>query len=100
MANIIAYTRKELEKGNTLIDKKGNFTSEEKVTTKLRKAYIDGLKNGSVAFDTNFNDYASNEIDQCYIKTSDFLAGLEQDNGFELDCMPVACEETKESIVQ
>lgn len=67
MANIIAYIRKEVEKGNTLMDKKGNFINPEKLENKMRKSYVAGLNNGSVSFEKPFAEYQQNEIEKTYI---------------------------------
>lgn len=58
--------RKEIEKGNTLIDTKGNFVPEQKVDALLQKSYIAGLKDGSININTPFDNYKENEIAKCY----------------------------------
>ena len=103
MANIIAYIRKEAEKGNTLMDAKGNFINPEKLENSMRKSYLAGLKNGSISFDKPFAEYQNNEIEKTYIPTSivaDHIAWYIDPNvsadKMSDDCMP----EPTESIAQ
>lgn len=67
MANIISYIRKEAEKGNTLMDNKGNFINPEKLENSMRKSYLAGLKNGSISFEKPFAEYQQNEIEKTFI---------------------------------
>ena len=75
MANIIAYIRKEAEKGNTLMDKKGNFVNPEKLENSMRKSYVAGLKDGSISFEKPFAEYQQEEIEKLYIPVSAFELG-------------------------
>lgn len=67
MANIITIIRKEAEKGNTLMDTKGNFINPQKLENTMRKSYLAGLKNGSVSF----ADYQREAIKKSFVNTKE-----------------------------
>ena len=97
MANIIAYIRKEQEKGNTLIDKQGNFLPEEKVNAKLKKSYLDGLKKGEIDFSKPFDSYCADEKESSYVNANEIIAKIEESLGITeppLD-MPEPVQESK-----
>ena len=102
MANIIAYIRKEQEKGNSLIDTMGNFLPEEKVNTKLKKSFIDGLKNGEIDFSKSFDDYCAEEKESCYTSIEWLLAKIEESIGMGdgdiSEDMQEPVEETTEEV--
>ena len=77
MANIMQMISKEVEKGNVLLDKKGNFLPTEKVEATLKKAYLTGLKDGSVSFEKSFEDFKNAEIEKGYLPTSAVVRTLE-----------------------
>lgn len=97
MANIIAIIRKEAEKGNTLMDKKGNLINPAKLENTLRKSYLAGLKNGSVSFETSFADYQAESIKASFVDTSkiNVLEIVLNDEG-EMPFMP----EPQETVAQ
>lgn len=106
MANIIAYIRKEVEKGNTLMDKKGNFVNPEKLENKMSKAYVTGLNNGSVSFEKPFAEYQQDEIEKLFIPVSAFESNLYYSGLLQADVledMPEPCDsvpEPQETIAQ
>ena len=101
MANIIAYIRKEQEKGNVLIDQTGNFFTEKKVETLLKKSYIEGLKTGEIDFSKTFDEYFKEEKESCYTNAEMLLDLIEE----ELDSPIIETErvifpEPQETIAQ
>lgn len=76
MANILTTIKKEIEKGNNFLDKKGNFVSMEKIEVSLKKSYLAGLKDGSIPFSWSFEDYKWNEIENSYTMGDVILKNL------------------------
>lgn len=74
MANLFNYLTKEIEKGNTLLDRKGNIVSVEKVTQALRKEYGKEFATDHIPEDMSFSEYAQTIMDSCYI-TLEFILG-------------------------
>jgi hypothetical protein len=100
MANINAYIRKEVEKGNTLMDKKGNFINPEKLENSMRKSYVAGLKDGSVSFEKPFAEYQQEEIEKTFIPVSALELGLTAYfEPSQSECMSVP-EEPQETVAQ
>lgn len=84
MANIIVMMRKEASKGNTLMSKKGEFVNPEKLENTMRKAYVSGLKNGSVSFNKSFADYQQEQIEKSYLPVSAIEKILSDNEFFDL----------------
>ena len=70
MANIFTILQKEVEKGNTLMNSKGEFINPEKLENSMRKAYLVGLKNGSVSFKKSFDEFQQDEIETNFTPVS------------------------------
>ena len=100
MANIIAYIRKEAEKGNTLINTKGDFVSPEKLENSMRKSYLQGLKNGSVSFDKSFAEYQQSEIEKSFLTVSAFEKVLLTTGFFEAEEPTVCMPDPQETVAQ
>ena len=100
MANIIAYMRKEVEKGNTLMDKKGNFINPEKLENTLRKSYVNGLKDGSITFEKPFAEYQNEEIERLCIPVSSVEIHVAKFVGYEEVDMEEVMPEPLETIAQ
>ena len=96
MANIIAYIRKERDKGNVLIDSTGKFYTDEQVEKILKKSYIDGLKAGEIDFSTSFEEYFEEEKDSWYFETDSILSTIIE----ELDYTEMPVAEPQETIAQ
>lgn len=75
MANIIKILEREVEKGNRLVDSKGNLYSFEKVEVMSQKAYVSDLKNGTIPFDKTFKDY-HNDILEEYVTIPCIISNL------------------------
>lgn len=97
MANIIAYIRKEVEKGNTLLDTKGNFINPEKLENTMRKSYLAGLKNGSVSFEKPFAEYQQDEIEKMFIPSAHLMSEITKVFCYEV---PNSMPEPQETVAQ
>lgn len=87
--NIIESIKKEIEKGNNLITKDGNFISPLKVQATTQKVYISGAKNGSIDITkVTFSAYLKSELEN-YTKAETLL--------YELGRKISKTEETKET---
>lgn len=94
MANIYSIIEKEVQKGNKLIDKKGNFIAPEKVEVMAKKSYITDLKNGVIPFEKSFEDYHRDIIEAGFIPVEHLIKNVL--NGFfgvgEVPAMPDPAE--------
>ena len=77
MANIYVLINREVQKGNTLMDRKGNFISPKKVEQMARKSYVSDLKTGSIPFEKTFNEYHIDIIESGYVPVSTVTRILE-----------------------
>lgn len=70
--NLLTILSKELEKGNTLLDGKGNFLTEEKAKDQLKKEYIAYIKAGKIEgssrdiFELSQADYITQGLKKYY----------------------------------
>lgn len=87
--NIINTLKKEIEKGNTLVDEKGNIISAEKLEKMLTREYIAGIRSGE--FGGKSLEEHTADIADSMLTTSEILefiieAGdVEDTNSFESD---------------
>ena len=88
MANIYTIIQKEVEKGNTLVDRAGNFINPAKVEVMAKKSYLADLKNGVIPFDKSFTDYHRDIIEFGYIPAIVMESILQAEVGtpVETDC--------------
>lgn len=96
MANLFNFLTSEINKGNTLLDRKGNTVSIEKEVTKLRKTYVKEFSAGNIPVIVSFEEWAKSHLDSNYITLEFILNQLtppeEQPEPFEDDLanvMPV-----------
>lgn len=66
LKDIFAKERQKLQKG-VLIEENGLITNEETVDKKLKKEYVDKLKNNELDFNLSYPDYYKTEVERRYI---------------------------------
>ena len=70
--NIIKAIENEIKKGNTLIDKNGNFTNYEKARKNVLKSYTNSIKDGTIEpAEINYNDYEADVYEENYYKSEE-----------------------------
>lgn len=73
--NIIKSLEKEIQKGNTLINKStGAVLNTDKIKENIKKDYIKGLKDGSFSFEVSFEEFATATIDSDYLTVTSVLS--------------------------
>ena len=73
--NIIKSLQKEIEKGNTLINKStGAVLNTDKIKENIKKDYIKALKDGSLSFEVSFEEFTTATIDSDYLTVTSVLS--------------------------
>ena len=92
--NIIRIISKEIEKGNIYMNGKGNFISEEMVTTGIEESYVKALRNKEIPITTGFEDFKK-EFTTGVISTTEVLSKIVAE--FKLDNDNPTADTTKVS---
>lgn len=61
-----------------LIEENGLITNEEIVDKKLKKEYVDKLKNNELDFNLSYPDYYKNEVEKRYIPLEEIESFLKK----------------------
>lgn len=77
LKDIFAKERQKLQKG-VLIEENGLITNEEIVDKKLKKEYVDKLKNNELDFNLSYPDYYKNEVEKRYIPLEEIESFLKK----------------------
>ena len=72
MANILEMLSQQIDKGNDLITRDGDFTAREKVVKTAKNDYMRGLKDESIPFDKSYPEYEKEVIENYHESTEIF----------------------------